>query len=891
MTQTSGTRTTAEGSTRQTSRVKSAPPVAAPPVQWTPDGALAPLLDSLGSDFTYSTLYRHMALLGDGRRSPSANALRRSRIALRLQRDYGNAYVRRLFDGMQRAPATLAGASLDLVQRQADDPGLEPAPRVEFPEEVGWRQATVRVSWTANLEDFKERLVLAAAASMGMPEDAPQQALGPWAEWLYDQLDREDSVVRVRVELLYDPSTSTVSGAKVELAPAEPIPLPVALPEGAAADSEAPREVKGLPPGTTPELLRQQIQSVRDELARGVAEQQAATSWLGQFTAAFDAQIAPDIRGWHRANKPHLVKAEGYLAEDPPNLFWTNYKIEEAKTALSRQREDWEKYKRSYDFGAEVIRPVAWKALELASMGMVDESLFKESMEAAERGFAFQMAMVTRELAERLFALVTLGGGPAGAEAAMDYWLDNPGQDPMSRLTGAFVMYTVEGGIAIAEALLPIQELIIIFGIGEELDASGWEKADAVFNTLLKCALLAGGVKAAKGKPKAKPQQTVGEAMASKGKGAATAEAILCGEAELAAKMARSEMEGAGAEAAIPPARTPPERLPSSDVAKGASKIPEEVQDVAAKKVFEREFKKEQAAIEARRRAQHLGKLREFGGEGLDMPTALPPRRFVEVPELTERLGGIHKGKVVLEDTATGQRYIFKAAAKEAAGTFGEAADIPAGEQYRRAAGSAKVAKEVGIPAPETHVVNYKGQIGSLQVYITERWPGQVKPLAEIMKEDPALYKKIKESQPYKDQSIFEYLIADMDAHANNLLVELTKEGKVAKLHSIDMDFTLPPSELRNVVGGKPFGDFQKPLPKTVSPRTAELLEHMARNRATLKRVLSAYLKEAEVEGMLTRLDQILAKIDRGEIKVQDTSAAGPKPGNEAKSSQTNETQ
>ena len=117
MTQTSGTRTTAEGSTRQTSRVKSAPPVAAPPVQSTPDGALAPLLDSLGSDFTYSTLYRHMALLGDGRRSPSANALRRSWIALRLQRDYGNAYVRRLFDGMQRAPATLAGASLDLVQR------------------------------------------------------------------------------------------------------------------------------------------------------------------------------------------------------------------------------------------------------------------------------------------------------------------------------------------------------------------------------------------------------------------------------------------------------------------------------------------------------------------------------------------------------------------------------------------------------------------------------------------------------------------------------------------------------------------------------------------------------------------------------------------------------
>lgn len=832
----------------------------------------------LGSDLDQAAFDRHATLLGDPRMSRPSSARQRSQLVLQLQRDYGNKYVQRLVDrvqsnrrqaarpervngtsvgrnGRQQFPAAMSAPATDptqdvgrsylphhsvhptapdvpdpqespdveLVQREE----LTPAPRVETEEIGGLRQGIVMVMWTSNREDFMERLIMKVSARLDIPDGAlSSPGVIQSADNLYGQLLHEDYVeeipVRVQFEVYYNPNETTLAiSAAFEIAgPSEPPVIPEL--EEAPQEPEAPAEKRGLPPGTTPELLMQRIQAIRSEMAKGRAEQLKANSFWGKVSAGFVAETPPHISGWSPPEK-YLEDAEKWLAEDPPDVHFAYvFGVDLAERRLATQRQQWDSYMGGYSFGADVVSPVGWKALELFSMGMVDEALFEESMQASKRGFAFQIAMVTKMLADRLFGLLTFGGGPAGMEAAMDYWLDHPDQDPLSRLAVAFAMYQIEGGIAAAEALLPIQEIKVLFEIGEDTDGwkLDWKKAEAFFNMLLKCALLYGGAKSLKG-GKAEPSAK------SKGGGKApqALEAEMLAEAEMGTKTGPL-----------------PERLRGTDkLAPGGGRV--------------------EAGPAAGRPA---------------MPTGiLDTSRFVVDAKLTKQVRGtgVHEGKVVLEDTLTGNKWLFKEAAAEPSGTVGELVGMKPGEGYRRQVGSAKVGEMTGQAAPESHVVSYKGKIGSLQLWL-EGFEGQFKTLEQVMITDLETFNKIRDSQMYKDQAAFEHVVANMDAHRNNVIVEFNLKGEVVRLHSIDMDITFPSSEVRYALG-RPLDPHMKPLPDTISPELLEILEQMKRREGALERVLSAYFETAEVKGMLTRLNQILEKVDSGEIKVQETSPAG----------------
>jgi len=91
-----------------------------PETQSLPSGGL------LGSDFSQSTFERHAALLGDPRMSHPMYSTKRAAIAKQLQRDYGNRYVQRLVEHIQRRRGEVVQAKLkvgpagDRYEQEAD---------------------------------------------------------------------------------------------------------------------------------------------------------------------------------------------------------------------------------------------------------------------------------------------------------------------------------------------------------------------------------------------------------------------------------------------------------------------------------------------------------------------------------------------------------------------------------------------------------------------------------------------------------------------------------------------------------------------------------------------------------------------------------------------------
>lgn len=200
---------------------------------------------------------------------------------------------------------------------------------------------------------------------------------------------------------------------------------------------------------------------------------------------------------------------------------WTSLFDDVLQNASSQQRADIHKYLTeagsryaTYEppaadekpsFLREVVSPVAWKALELFSLGIVDESLFDLSWESSKLGWEHQLLAVGKVVCTRIFNILTFGGGVPAYEAVVRYWREHPNDGPWTTLAGAIVA----GGVAAFEGILnfflPIQELRTISGqqINDPKtrvlrDPTFWERVEAAFGGLIKLLALAGAGKAIK---------------------------------------------------------------------------------------------------------------------------------------------------------------------------------------------------------------------------------------------------------------------------------------------------------------------------------------------------------------------------------------------------------
>ena len=229
---------------------------------------------------------------------------------------------------------------------------------------------------------------------------------------------------------------------------------------------------------------------------------------------------------------------------------------------------------------------------------------------------------------------------------------------------------------------------------------------------------------------------------------------------------------------------------------------------------------------------------------------------------------GANRGKLLLTHKATGQKFLFKPRSGEV-DILGSNVGIVAGERYRRAPAAAYLAREAGIPTPAAEIVIWRAggtdEIGSLQEWITE---GQA---AAKLYGRPA-YTAAVRSQFKLDLDAFDYVIANMDRNAGNWKVVLDPQtNAVRRVIPIDMDASLPPGPGRYSYG-RVYTPYQPAMPATISSGLYDRLLQMSANLATIAQELQAFLGPAEIQGVFTRLDELLTSVRDGHIQVVSPS-------------------
>jgi hypothetical protein len=137
-------------------------------------------------------------------------------------------------------------------------------------------------------------------------------------------------------------------------------------------------------------------------------------------------------------------------------------------------------------FFGEVVAPVASKALELVSLGILDFELLEDLFIASTDRNMARAEQKLKEagvlLAKRISGALTFGGAPSAYQRVVDYLDSHPKGDKVDRV----LMAIAEGGAGFAEGLentiLPIQEFDTL---GRE-DRTFWQKMEAFFSAILK---------------------------------------------------------------------------------------------------------------------------------------------------------------------------------------------------------------------------------------------------------------------------------------------------------------------------------------------------------------------------------------------------------------------
>ena len=242
------------------------------------------------------------------------------------------------------------------------------------------------------------------------------------------------------------------------------------------------------------------------------------------------------------------------------------------------------------------------------------------------------------------------------------------------------------------------------------------------------------------------------------------------------------------------------------------------------------------------------------------------PHRLLEAHDYDAKpiKEGANRGKLLLTHKATGQKFLFKPRSGEV-DIIGGNVGIVSGERYRRAPAAAYLAREAGIPSPAAEIVIWrasgKDEIGSLQDWITE---GQA---AGKFYGQP-VYRSAAKSQLKLDLDAFDYVIANMDRNPGNWKIVLDPQtNAVQKVIPIDMDASLPPGPGR-YSHGQVMAPHQPALPATISRGLYDRLLQMSTNRTAIETELQLFLQPSEIQGVFTRLDELLQSIRGGHIQV-----------------------
>jgi hypothetical protein len=227
--------------------------------------------------------------------------------------------------------------------------------------------------------------------------------------------------------------------------------------------------------------------------------------------------------------------------------------------------------------------------------------------------------------------------------------------------------------------------------------------------------------------------------------------------------------------------------------------------------------------------------------------------------------------KVRLQDATTGKEYLFKPNAPDMplalrAVDAGMTPDTIA----NRAKASEVAAHHFEIDSPSVQIVEYDGQVGSLQ-----EWRSSKDTLSLRQMEDrhPDLYARVTASPEYAklraDLDTFDYVVNNLDRNDGNLLLTLDDSGNVVGLAAIDNDLTFT----KGVDRFLDTGTWARGLPEQYSREMVSKLRVIAADPEGMRKALASYLSSEEIEASITRVRRILDDVDaktaaRGEAAV-----------------------
>jgi hypothetical protein len=256
----------------------------------------------------------------------------------------------------------------------------------------------------------------------------------------------------------------------------------------------------------------------------------------------------------------------------------------------------------------------------------------------------------------------------------------------------------------------------------------------------------------------------------------------------------------------------------------------------------------------------------------------LDPERFQGAPA-SGLDGTMAKERIV--DTATGKKYLFKP----------NAPDMPLHERALergltpdtiadRAKASQLAAEHFEIDSPAVQVVEYKGQIGSLQEW---RSSPNTSSLRQLESTSPDRYAAVTSSPEYarlrSDLDTFDYVLNNLDRNDGNLLVTLDDTGRVVDLVAIDNDLTFTKSIDRFLDGGT----WARGLPERYSRSMVDKVRAIASNPEGFRRLLRPHLSSDEIDAAVIRARRIVDDVDakiaaRGEAATFWDDASSPSP-------------
>jgi len=217
--------------------------------------------------------------------------------------------------------------------------------------------------------------------------------------------------------------------------------------------------------------------------------------------------------------------------------------------------------------------------------------------------------------------------------------------------------------------------------------------------------------------------------------------------------------------------------------------------------------------------------------------------------------------KDLLVDQQTGKHYLFKpnhpdAPLPKRAVDRGLSAETIA----QRAKASQIAADQLAIDTPEVRLVEYNGQVGSLQEWRTSK---NTYALGELEQTDPALFAKVMASPEYArlraDLDTLDYVLNNLDRNPDNLLVTVDDNGNITDLTAIDHDLTFTSGADRFI---DELGIWARDLPDRYSRAMVDRLRAIAANPDGFRNALRAYLRPGEIEAAIVRVHRVLADVD-----------------------------